>query len=197
MDKNIISVITDNLSQKDLIRFALVNNQTYHYCKHTNVKKKKCEDKHNTYHFTLSLFENAKLSYSMNILSSVQSLYNNEISLHSYNIQILLTQPCGTKTKIILGRDIIINSIVYSYDNLTSLCDLQKDTKIDLQNSKIYNINKNIERLQHKINSILSHKYVKLRKKVTNNLIRDCHQNIVQHFEKCIDLYFIRLLYIN
>lgn len=193
MDENIISIITENLSQKDLICFALANKQTYHYCKHTNVKNKKCDDKHTTYHFTLSLYENAKLSYSMNIVSGIKSLYENKIALQSYNIQIILKQVCGTTTKITFGRDIVINSIVYSYDNITALCDFHEDVKIQ-QNIKIYNINGSNERLRHKFNSILSHKYVKMDNKITNNLTRDCLKNTVKQFETDIDIYFIRLL---
>lgn len=188
MDEHIISVITAKLSQKDLVSFSLINQQTYHYCKHTNVKNKKCGDKHNTYHFTLSLVENARLSYCMNILSCVKTLFDNEISLHTYRLQISLTQICGTTTRITFGRDIIINSIVYSYDIITAICDVQH------HQSKVCNLNHNKERLEHKLNSILSHKYVKITKKITNNVKRDCFYNIVKSFEDNIEKHFIKLI---
>jgi hypothetical protein len=192
MDEHIISIITSNLSQKDLVSFSLINHQTYHYCKHTNVRNKKCNDKHITYHFTLSLIENARLSYSMNLLSCVKILYDNEISLHIYRLQISLTQTCGTTTRITFGRDIIINSIVYSYDIITGICDIQKETLH--QHSKVCNLNDNKERLEHKLNSILSHKYVKTCKIIKNNVKRDCHFNIIKSFEKDIEKYFIKLI---
>lgn len=192
MDEHIISMITRNLSQKDLVSFSLINRQTYHYCKHTNVKNKKCDDKHNTYHFTLSLVENARLSYCLNILSCVKTLFDNEISLQTYRLQLLLTQICGITTRITFGRDIIINSIVYSYDNITAICDVQKETLH--KQSKVCNLLDNIERLEHKLNSIISHKYVKITKQITNNGKRDCHYNIIKSFEDNIEKYFIKLI---
>ena len=193
MDKYIISQIVLYLNQKDLICFALVNKLTYDYCKHTDIHNKKCDDKHITYHFNLSLYENAKLLYSMNILSGIKCLYENRIGFHKYNLKILLTQQCGTTTKIVFGRNIIINSIVYSYDNLIVLCDSRNDVKVHKHN-KVYNIFFNIQRLQHKINSIISHKYVKINKKITNNLTRDCHKDLIKRFEIDVHKYFIKLI---
>lgn len=193
MDENIISRIVLHLSEKDLTRFALLNKQTYNYCTHTNVHNKKCNNKHITYHYTLSLLENAKLSYCVNILMFVRELYNDKIPLNKCAIHVSLKKLCGTIMKIIFGREIIINSIVYSYDTVTAFCDLQKIVNED---SKVYNINdcNNIERLKHKLNSIISHKYKGYNIKVINNVSGDFYHRKVDMFKKVIEQYFIKLV---
>ena len=191
MDEYIISQIVLYLSEKDLTSFSLINKLTYNYCTHTNIHNKKCDNKHISYHFTLSLLENAKLTYCINILEYIKKLYDNKISLIKYSIYIVLTRPCGTLIKIVFGRDIIINSIVYSFDNITALCDIDNE-------SKIININyaNNIERLKHKLNSIISHKYIGYNMRIINNVSRDYQHDIVNKFQYNIEKYFIKLLMI-
>ena len=194
MDENIISVIARKLSQKDLFCFSLVNKQCYHYCRHTNTEDKKCDVRHNTYHFKLTLVENARLLYCMNLLSSLKTLYDNGISLHMYSLQISLVHTCGTVTKITLGRELVINCIVYSYDNKTAICDLRKGL---VQNeSKVYNIDYSIEKIKHKLNSILLHKYARINRKIINNIQRDYQLSMVQSFNDDVEKYFIKLLII-
>lgn len=194
MDENIISRIVLHLKEKDLILFSLVNKQTYNYCTRTNIHNKKCDNKHITYHYTLSLLENAKLSYCISIVEFVKHLYYNKIPLHKYALHILLRKHCGTIIKIVFGRDIIINSVVYSYDNITALCDLQKD--VTNNENKVYNINNqnNIERLKHKLNSIISHKYIGCSVKIVNNITGDYQHFIVNNFKINVDKYFVNLI---
>lgn len=194
MDEYIISQIVLRLSEKDLTSFSLINKQAYDYCTHTNVNNKKCNNKHLTYHFTLSLLENAKLSYCTNLLECVRKLYDDKISLQKFSINILLKKTCGTILKIIIGRDIIINSIVYSFDTITALCDLQKD--VVNNESKVFNINdkNNLERLKHKLNSIISHNYIGCDIKINNNVIGDYQNIIVNEMNDKIYKYFIKLL---
>lgn len=194
MDEYIISQTVLHLSEKDLLSFALINKQTYSYCTHTNIHNKKCSDKHITYHYVLSLLENAKLSYCINILEFVKILYDNKIPLQKYSIHILLKRPCGTIIKIVFGREIIINSIVYSYNNITALSDLQKDFVNN--ESKVFNIDdkNNLERLKHKLNSIISHSYIGCSVKEIDNVQGDYHHNIVNQFKINIDKYFVDLL---
>lgn len=196
MDENIISQIALHLKEKDLTLFSLVNKQTYNYCTNTNIHNKKCNDKHITYHYTLSLLENAKLSYCISIVEFVKHLYDNKIPLHKYALHILLRKPCGTIIKIVFGRDIIINSIIYSFDNITALCDIQKD--VNNIKCKVFNINdkNNIERLKHKLNSIISHKYIGYSVKIVNTVTGDYQHFIVNNFKVNIDKYFVNLIHV-
>lgn len=194
MDEYIISQIVQHLSEKDLTSFALINKTTYNYCTQTNIYNKKCNNKHITYHYTLSLLENAKLSYCIRVLNFVKQLYDNKIPLHKYAIHILLKKSCGTVIKIVFGRDIIINSIVYSYDTITGLCDLQKE--IVPEAGKVYNINdnNNIERLKHKLNSIISHSYIGYNMRIINNVSGDYQHSIAVTFKDATDKYFLTLI---
>jgi hypothetical protein len=144
----------------------------------------------------LSLLENAKLSYCINFLEFVKQLYDNKISLQKYAIHILLKRTCGTVIKIVIGRDIIINSIVYSFDNITALCDIQKE--VINNESKVFNINdkNNIERLKHKLNSIISHKYTGCSIKIVNTVQGDYQHNIVEKLKSNIEKCFIKLIMI-
>jgi hypothetical protein len=127
-------------------------------------------------------------------LKFVKQLYDNKISIQEYALHIILKRTCGTIIKIVFGRDIIINSIVYSYDNITALCDLQKEFMNN--ENKIFNINdkNNIARLQHKLNSIISHKYQGCSMRIVSNINWDYQHIIVNEFTENIDKYFIKLL---
>lgn len=194
MDEYIISQIVLHLTEKDLTSFALINKQAYNYCTHTNIYNKKCNNKHISYHYTLSLLENARLSYCLKILEFVKRLHDNKIPLHKYSIHILLRKPCGTITKIVIGRNIIINNIVYSYDNIITLCVLQTD--VPNNECKICSISNknNTERLKHKLNSVISHSYISCSVRILNNVNGDYQRDIINHFKMNVEKHFIKLL---
>lgn len=194
MDEYIISQIVPYLSEKDLTSFSMINKQTYNYCTHTNVYNKKCNINHITYHYTLSLLENAKLSYCMNLLKFVKGLYDSEISRQKYAIHLSLQRRCGTIIKLVFGRDIVINSMIYSFNTIISLCDLQKENNSsEIKLFKINNVT-NMERLKHKVNSIISNRYTGYEIKIINNVIGDYYTSFVDEFKNNIDKYFIKLL---
>lgn len=171
--------------------FACVNKQTYAYCKNTNNEHNKY--KHQIkYNYTLSLFQNAKLSYCMNLLSSVNTLYINNIPLQRYNIQIILGKPCGSTTKIIVGRELIINTSVYTFNTITALCDL--NTKTLNNDIKIFNMKDYRSKLEHKLNSIITHKYSHKNIRVLDRTYGDYHKFLVGMFYKDIHKFLIKML---
>lgn len=189
MDEHIISRIMCHLDKQDLVRFSVVNKLAYHYSTHTNVNNRKCSEKHHNYHYTLSLLENARLSHCLCMLSSINELSSHIIPLSQYCINVTLRKCCGTTLKITLGCDIIINSIVYCYNDLLIIKDFDKCIITD--KNKVVYIDNNKERLVHKLNSIISHKYVSKDVKIVNKITSDYQKGIVEQFYKDINKYFL------
>lgn len=159
MDEHIISRITVHLSARDLAMFAQVNKSTYQYCKHTNVNRQLCKHVvHHPYHYIPTLLEQAKLEHCMKFLQDVNTLSLNRIPMQKFRIAIGLWKPCGAKINILIGRCVIINQIMYTYSYMDFLAESQNNVILK-DGSIALLIDTNMERLIHKVNSIISHKY--------------------------------------
>jgi len=193
MDEHIISLIADHLEKDDLARFSLVNKTTYQYFTRTDTHRKMCPVKdHTTYRSQLTLLENAKLAHCMNIIPCIAELSNHRIPLHTYSITINLTKPCGSYINVVLGCDIIINTIVYCFDSMLVIKDMHK--ALITEKNKIIFMNQNLERLSHKLQSIISHAYGKVRIKIRDNVRSEYEKTVVDKYYKDVEKYFLRLL---
>jgi hypothetical protein len=177
MDELIISLIIRHLDAKDIVLFAQVDRRTYSYCKNTNVNNKLCKCAHATYHHIPTLLEHAKLECCLSVLNDVETLSNHKIPMEKFSLELTLQKPCGTKIHVMLGRCIIINPIVYSYSHIDFLAESQYDIIKD--GYAALSIHDNIDRLRHKINSIISHEYTHVNMTIHNKLQSDFKRSLV------------------
>jgi hypothetical protein len=188
MDEYIIGRITEHLSSRDLAMFAQVNKLTYQYCKHTNINRQLCKTVvHNTYHYVPTLLEQAKLDYCMTCLQDVCTLSTNKIPMQKFRIAISLWKPCGARIDILIGRCIVINRIVYAFSPLDYVQDSLNKTMKDVHTVLV--IRENMERLLHKMNSIISHRYEDIHIKTFNILKTGFNRELVDGLEHIHKLY--------
>lgn len=184
MDGLVISLVVKHLSGRDLVMFAQVNITTYNYCKTTNVLLKPCPKTHTTHRFTPTLLEEAKLSFCLKVLNDVRTLSDSKISLSDYCTNITLHKSCGTKITLCIGRLIVINKLMYTYNNFDVMCELKNNHVQPC--TQVLNINACMDRLRHKLNSIITHTYTKVTITTTNididlegvrNFVKVCMMN--------------------
>lgn len=180
MDGLVTSLVAKHLSGRDLALFAIVNTTTYDYCKHTDINKKLCAGPHSTWHFVPTLLEEARLQHCLGFLDDLAVLSLHKVPLSEYHLSITLQKHCGTKMHIIIGRVLIVNQMVFVANELDVWREYQKGLTED--NYKVFmnhTIQKNMQRLRHKINSIISHKYSKVTVKVVNNVEGDFRRTLI------------------
>jgi hypothetical protein len=193
MDENIINNIIIYLSAKDLVMFAQVNTLTYQFCKHTNINKQLCQSVHHSYHYVLTLLEHARLEYCMTFLNDVYLLALNMIPMHKFCLSLTLKKTCGAKIHILIGRCIVINQIMYAHSHLDFLAESQSKMIKDEYNVLL--IEHNMERLQHKVNSIISHKYENIQVKMLDHIKEGYKRELVNSlqyihcFAKCCSVF--------
>lgn len=167
MDGLVISLVVKHLSGQDLVMFAQINTTTYTYCKNTNIFYKPCPVIHNNYRSIPTLLEEAKLTHCLNFLNDIRALATNKVSLSDYCTDITLHKHCGTKITLCVGRVLIINKLIYAYNNFDVLCELQS-VKVK-HCTQILNIDANMIRLRHKLNSLITHVYANVTVKTSYN----------------------------
>lgn len=166
MDGLVISLVVKHLSGRDLVMFAQVNTIAYTYCKNTNILHRPCPVTHTCYRATPTLLEEAKLTCCLNFLNDVRALASSKVSLSDYCTDITLHKHCGTKITLCVGRVLIINKLIYTYNNFDVLCELQN---VKMKHcTQILNIDANMIRLRHKLNSLITHLYTDVTVKTSN-----------------------------
>lgn len=189
MDGLVISLVVKHLSGRDLALFAMVNTTTYDYCKHTDINKKVCSGLHGTWHFVPTLLEDAKLQYCLGFLDDLAVLSLHKVPLSEYRVNITLQKPRGTKVNITYGRVFIVNQLVFVANGIDVLRECQKGlTADDYKVFMNHNIEKNKQRLRHKLNSIISHRYSKVTVKITNNVEGDFKRTLISGLTKLHNL---------
>lgn len=190
MDEHVISLIVQYLNERDLASFAQCNRSTYRFCKLTDTNHKLCKSVHSTYHFVPTLLEHARLDYCLRFLDDVDTLSQNNIPLCKFALSLVLHKTCGTKTHIVIGRCLIINNIVYAHSYIDFLSESQHEFIKDEHNLLL--INDNMDRLRHKVNSIISHKYTFINMRIYNKICGDYKKHLVcglkniYRFAKCL-----------
>jgi hypothetical protein len=179
MDGLVVSLITKHLTGKDLAAFACVSRISYQYCKSTNILIKSCKSVPCAYHFTPTLLQEAKLEYCLNkILDDVRTLAFHNIPISMYSTQVILFKPCGTKTVITIGRVLMINRLVFALNGFDVMCEFHRGGIP--KSAYVLNIESCMERLRHKLNSIISNRYIDVAVRVTNKVQSDFKKSIVQ-----------------
>ena len=188
MDALIVKLMCQHLCEKDLICFAMVNKTAYNYCKHTNILGKKFSGCHHCPHnYVPTLMEHARLEYAMGVLVVVKELTDNKVPMRHCSCVVTAHLPCGGITKIVLGRHIMINDVVYYYSKMDAICDVfcrpQKGF-VGHTNSVLYICQKkNMERLRHRINSILTHRYDRVEMKMVLSPLRDIYHAFAEKLQ--------------
>lgn len=192
MDHNVISIIGKYLSGSDIPRFALVNQTTYQYFNTTSPDNKPCTPVHTTYHPKLTILQELKLNYVMEILNTVKQLSGSSIPPNDFAVHMTLHKPCGTKVRLTFSRELVINSLIYTYSSTDVICD-KYHGHLDM-NSNVYYINANLERLRHKLYSIISHTYSKVDVKIIDNPHGDYRRDICEQAYTDLCKHFLSLI---
>lgn len=200
MDENVVSIICRHLSEKDLICFALVNKTIYQYCKHTNITGNKCTKIHRIpYSFISTIMEHARLRHAMRMLEIVKELHDNNVPMRHCSCIVVMQKPCGVTIKVQLGRHVVINDIAYCYSQMEFISDMVCSSKKDIINHvhTVLSIDQNIDRLQHKINSIMSHAYDTVNYNFIVNSTRDMCRTYAEILQTHIIKHLINVLHVN
>lgn len=200
MDEHIISLICAKLSYQDLARFAMTHKTAYCYCKRTNIHKRRCNENHYCpYHFDQTILEYAKLDHCMKATKIVQELSQHKVPLQQCAYHISLTKSCGTVVYIVIGREVIINNVVYAFSLIDVIYDDAKycNNMRQYKQYQVLSIEANMKRLRHKFNSIIIKRYTSIDIKTVINPQREIHRPLCESLRQCVDQYIIKCLRIS